>query len=220
MILLKDATVQIQTHEASLQNGVVDTTTTNETYTGSSILDFLLKYSITSWIVSFLVYTVGSFVVLWVSLFISLIVIGFLTPNILNILQKKYYPDVIFKGYGTITNSIVMLLKSLAIMIILFLVLVPFYFIPIVNIIAFNIPFFYFFHKMLHFDVGSTLLTEDNHIYFRGKYSTSFRLQTLFLYFIAMIPFAALVLPVFYIIYLGHNYMGKMGELKDIKTLT
>ena len=226
---LKDATVQIQTHETNIQNGVVDTTTTNETYTGSSILDFLLKYSITSWIVSFLVYTVGSFVVLWVSLFISLIVIGFLTPNILNILQKKYYPNIVFNGYGTITNSIIMLLKSLAIMILLFLILVPFYFIPIINIIAFNIPFFYFFHKMLHFDVGSTLLTEDNHTYFKGKYSTSFMLQTLFLYFIAMIPFAALILPVFYIIYLGHNYMGKMDkiskstvvtELKDIKTLT
>ncbi len=223
---LKDATIQIQTHETNIQNGVVDTTTTDETYTGSSILDFLLKYSITSWIVSFLVYTVGSFVVLWVSLFISLIVIGFLTPNILNILQKKYYSNIIFQGYGTITNSIIMLLKSLAIMIILFLVLVPFYFIPIINIIAFNIPFFYFFHKMLHFDVGSTLLTEDNHTYLSNKFATSFRLQTLFLYFLAMIPFAALVLPVFYIIYLGHNYMGKieqlneLKELKDIKTLT
>ncbi len=215
---LQEATVQVQTQETSMQNGITNTTDTTQTYTGYWILDFLLKYSITSWIVGFLVYTVGSFVILWLSLFVAIIIVGFLTPSILKNLQKKYYQDVQFDGYGDIANSAFALIKYLLIMLLLFIVLSPLYFIPLINIIAVNIPFYYFFHKMLHFDVGSTLMSKEDHQIFKIKNSFSIKLQTLFLYFLSLIPFVALILPVFYIIYLGHNYMSKI-EVKNIKTL-
>ncbi len=213
---LQNTTLQIQTQESSIQNGVTTTENTNQTYTGYWILDFLLKYSITSWIVGFLVYTIGSFAVLWVSLFIALIVVGFLTPSILRNLQQKYYPSVKLDGYGDVISSVLFLIKSIFMMIFFFIVLAPLYFIPIINIIAINIPFYYFFHKMLHFDIGSTLVSKEEHKNLKNKYSFSFRMQTLFLYFLSMIPFVALILPVFYIIYLGHTYMDK---LKDTETL-
>ncbi|MCK5110181.1 MAG: EI24 domain-containing protein [Arcobacteraceae bacterium] len=209
---LQNTTLQIQTQESSIQNGISNVETTNQTYTGYWILDFLLKYSITSWIVGFLVYTIGSFAVLWVSLFIALIIVGFLTPSILSNLQKKYYPNVKLDGYGNVATSIFFLIKNIFIMLLLFIVLTPLYFIPLVNIVAINIPFYYFFHKMLHFDVGSTLLNKTEHEQLKDKYSFSFRMQTLFLYLLSMIPFVALILPVFYIIYLGHNYMNKLGD--------
>ena len=102
-------------------------------------------------------------------------------------------------------------------MLILFVVLIPLYFIPVINLIAINFPFYYFFHKMLHFDVGSTVLTKEKHYLFKHKYTFSLRFQTLFLYIISMIPFLSLILPVFYIVYLGHNYMDKLSQ--DIKTI-
>ncbi len=218
---LQETSLKIKTHETYIENGVTNTTTTTQTYTGNWLFDFLLKYSITSWIVNFLVYTVGSFFILWISLFISIIIIGFLTPNILNILQKKHYPNLIFNGYGNLTNSIFKLLKSLLVMIILFFILIPFYFIPVINIVAINLPFYYFFHKMLHFDVSSTLMSkEEIHIY-KYKNSTKLRLQTLFLYILSMIPFLPLILPVYYIIYLGHNYMNTIDTKlsQDIETI-
>ena len=216
---LENTTLKIQTHQTQIDNGIVNTSNTDSTYTGSSIINWLLKYSFTSWIVSFLVYTIGGFALLWVSLFISLIIVGFLTPTILAYIRNKYYPNIVFDGYGTILNSIIMLFKSFLIMTLFLIILIPLYFIPIVNIIAFNFPFFYFFHKMLHFDVGSTILSKEKNYYYNSKYSTSSRMQTLFLYCISMIPFVALILPVFYIIYLGHNYMSK-HEFKDTKTIT
>ncbi len=213
---LQNTTLQIQTQESTMQNGISDTQTTNQTYTGYWILDFLLKYSITSWIVGFLVYTIGSFAVFWVSLFMALIIVGFLTPSILHKLQQKHYPNIRLNGYGNVLNSILFLIKSIVIMILLFIVLIPLYFIPFINLIAINIPFYYFFHKMLHFDVGSTLLSKEEDKRLKYNYTFAFRMQTLFLYILSMIPFVALILPVFYIIYLGHNYMNK---IKDTKTL-
>jgi hypothetical protein len=221
---LQNTTLEIKTHQTQINNGITSTSNTDATYIGSNIINWLLKYSFTSWIVSFLVYTIGSFMVLLVSLFISLVIVGFLTPIILEYLRKQYYPNITFYGYGTILNSIMMLIKSFLMMVLFLIILIPLYFIPVVNIIAFNFPFFYFFHKMLHFDVGSTLFSKEKYFYYSFKYSTSSRLQTLFLYFISMIPFVALVLPVFYIIYLGHNYMSKFDtfnhEFKNTKTIT
>jgi len=203
---LSQATVHIQTQQSTIENGIVNTNSSDTTYTGSSILDFLLKYSITSWLVSFLVYTIGSFTMLWFSLFISLVIVGFFTPIILQILQKRYYPNIAIQGDGTVLSSIFMLIKTLFVMVLLLIVLSPLYFIPIVNIIVFNLPFYYFFHKMLHFDVSSTLLSKDQAKYIQFHNLTAFRLQSLFLYIISMIPFISLILPVFYIIYIGHNY--------------
>jgi len=214
---LENTTAQVQTYQSSMQDGIATTQTTNETITGYWILDFLLKYSITSWIVTFLVYTVGSFVVLWVSLFISLIIIGFLTPKILSYIQHKYYPNIKLEGEATTLESILYLLKSIFIMLLLFILLIPFYLIPIVNIVAINLPFYYFFHKMLHYDVGSTLLTKQNHTTLKNNNTFTLRFYSLFLYFISMIPFVALILPVFYILYLGHNYMNKISQ--DIKII-
>jgi hypothetical protein len=194
--------------------GLQDGTTAS--YTGYWIVDFLLKYSITSWIVSFLIYTIGTFVMFWASLFLAIIIIGFLTPHILLKLQEKHYPSIKLQGYTTTFGSILYLLKSLVIMIILFVVLVPFYFIPLINIIAINLPFYYFFHKMLHFDIGSTLLSKQKHEDLKNKYTFSFRAYTLFLYLLSLIPFVALILPVFYIIYLGHNYMLKIDTKQNL----
>lgn len=207
---LQETSLKIKTHETYIENGVTNTTTTTQTYTGNWLFDFLLKYSITSWIVNFLVYTVGSFFILWISLFISIIIIGFLTPNILNILQKKHYPNLIFNGYGNLTNSIFKLLKSLLVMIILFFILIPFYFIPVINIVAINLPFYYFFHKMLHYDVASTIMKKErfDKIYYFNK--SSMRLKTLFLYSVSLIPFVAFFIAVFYIIYLGHTYFVEL----------
>jgi hypothetical protein len=101
-------------------------------------------------------------------------------------------------------------------MIILFVVLVPLYFIPLVNIIAINLPFYYFFHKMLHFDIGSSIFSKDEHENLKNKYTFPFRAYTLFLYLLSLIPFVALILPVFYIIYLGHNYMLKIDTKQNL----
>lgn len=178
---------------------------------------FLFKYSFTSWIAGFLLYTIGTVIVLQASVIFTIIIIGFLTPMILGILHKKYYSHLQLNGYGTITSSIWVLVKSAFMMILLIILLIPVYFVPVLNIIAFALPLYYFFHKLLNFDVSSTILSAEQYKIIYEKEGNNFRLRTLFLYFISMIPFATLFTAVYYIIYLGHAYFTKLDELNKIE---
>ena len=178
---------------------------------------FLFKYSFTSWIAGFLLYTIGTVIVLQASVIFTIIIIGFLTPMILGILHKKYYSHLQLNGYGTITSSIWVLVKSAFMMVLLIILLIPVYFVPVLNIIAFALPLYYFFHKLLNFDVSSTILSAEQYKIIYEKEGNNFRLRTLFLYLISMIPFATLFTAVYYIIYLGHAYFVKLDELNKIE---
>jgi len=204
---LENTQIQIQQHQTMVENGVVNETSTNETYTGSSIIDFLLRYTVTSWIVSFLVYTVGLFAIGYLSIFTSLIIVGFLTPTILHTVHKRHYSQLeLEEGYDTIMGSIFKLLKTTLVMLLLLIVFIPFYFIPVVNIIAINLPFYYLFHKMLNYDVSANIMSHEKfkHLYYFNK--SSFRTKTLLLYAVSLIPFVAFFISIFYIIYIGHSY--------------
>lgn len=178
---------------------------------------FLFKYSFTSWIAGFLLYTIGTVIVLQASVILSIVVIGFLTPMILSILHKRYYSHLTLHGHGSLLSPLWVLLKSGLMMIFLFILLIPVYFVPVLNIIAFALPLYYFFHKLLNFDVSSTILSKEEYKVIYKKEGNSFRLRTLFLYFISMIPFATLFTAVYYIIYLGHAYFIKLDELKKLE---
>ena len=182
------------------------------------LIVFLFKYSFTSWIAGFLLYTIGTVLVLQASVILSIVVIGFLTPMILRILHKRYYSHLRLSPHGTLFSPLWVLFKTFLMMIFLFIILIPVYFVPLLNFIAFSFPFYYFFHKLLNFDVSSTLLSKEEYKLIYKKEATGFRLRTLFLYIISMIPFATLFTAVYYIIYLGHSYFLKLEELQNSNT--
>ncbi len=177
------------------------------------LIVFLFKYSFTSYIAGFLLYTVGTIIVLKISVILTIVVIGFLTPMILKVIHKKHYSHLTLHGHGTLLSPVWVLVKSSLMMILLFILFIPLYFIPLLNIIAFSLPFYYFFHKLLNYDVSSTLLSEEEFRVIYEKESGKVRLRTLLLYFISMIPFITLFTAVFYIIYLGHGYFIKLEEM-------
>ena len=67
---------------------------------------FLFKYSFTSWIAGFLLYTIGTVIVLQASVILSIVVIGFLTPMILDILHKRYYSHLTLHGHGSLLSPL------------------------------------------------------------------------------------------------------------------
>jgi len=210
---LEDTQIQIQQHQTMVENGEIIETSSDETYTGSSIIDFLLRYTVTSWIVGALVYTVGFFAIGYLSIFTSLIIVGFLTPTILQIVHKRHYPDLqLEEGYDTILGALFKLLKTVLVMFILLIVFIPFYFIPLVNIVAINLPFYYLFHKMINYDVSANLMTKEKFkkIYYFNK--GSFRGKTFMLYAVSLIPFVAFFIAIFYIIYIGHSYLSLLEK--------
>ena len=206
--------MNIESTQTTMQNGVPHTESFSAQLEGMAIIQFLMSYTITSWIASFLVYAIGGFFVLYISIFVAILVIGFLTPFILKELQKRHYRDVELIGHSNIVSAILLMIRWAFIMIMLFFLLIPFYFIPLVNIIAFNLPLYYFFHKMLTYDVSSTLCTkeEDKHIKYFAK--NKIRTKTALLYLISLIPFAVFFGAVFYVIYLGNSYFLEVRKLR------
>ncbi len=180
------------------------------------ILVFLFKYTFTSWLIGIIFYTLGTIFIMMFSVFLSILIIGFFTPMILSIIHKRHYSSLVINSYGTFLSSIWVLVKSFLFMILFFILLSPLYFIPLINILAINLPFYYFFHKLLTFDVYSNIFSKEEKNIIHGKYANIFRLRTLFLYIISMIPFITMFCAVFYIVYLGHSYFLKLKLLRKV----
>jgi len=215
-------TLNIQTTQTTIENSIPHTDSFSAQLEGSAIIKFLMSYTLTSWIASFLVYAIGSFFILYLSIFIAVLVIGFLTPMVLKEIQQKYYQDVEMIGYSNFISGILNVMVWAFNMVALFFLLIPLYFIPIVNIVAFNLPLYYFFHKMLNYDISSNISTQEEYKQIKYFSKNSLRVKTLGLYLISLIPFAIFFGAIFYVIYLGHTYfiavrkIRKQGSLNAI----
>ena len=208
-------TMDIQSTQTTIQNGIPHTESFQETLAGTGIMKFLMSSALTSWIASFFIYTIGGLFVLYISIFVAVLVIGFLTHTILKELQQRHYRDVEMIGYSNGVESLFLTLKWSIVMFLLFLVLTPLYFIPLVNIIAFNFPLYYFFHKMLTYDVSSAICTKEEAKKISFFHASTLRLKTLGLYMLSMIPFVVFFASVFYVIYLGHTYFIETKKLRN-----
>jgi hypothetical protein len=208
-------TMQVASTQTTLQNGIPHTESFAATLQGTAIIKFLMSSALTSWIASFLVYTIGGFMTLYLSIFVALLVIGFLTHNILREIQMRHYQDVEMIGYSNAIESIFLTLKWIFVMMILFLAFIPLYFIPILNVIAFNFPLYYFFHKMMTYDVSSNICTKEEAKQIAYFHGSTLRLKTLGLYLLSLIPFVIFFASVFYVIYLGHSYFIEVRKLRN-----
>ena len=206
--------MDLQSTQTTVQNGIPHTETINAQLQGNAIIKFLMGYAVTSWIVSFLVYAIGGFLILYVSIFVALLVLGFLTPFVLKELNFKHYQDVEMIGYSNFVAGIFLIIKWAFTMLLLFLLFIPLYFIPIVNIIALNFPLYYFFHKAINYDVSSNICTADEAKKIRYFNANKLRVKTLGLYLISLIPFAIFIGAIFYVIYLGHTYFIEVRKIR------
>ena len=208
-------TMDVQTTQTTIENGVPHTDTLTAQLEGSAIIQFLMAHTITAWIATFLVYAIGGFFTLFLSIIVAVMVIGFLTPYVLKELQSRHYSDVEMVGHSNFFTLTIQMLKWFFVMILLFLLFIPLYFIPLLNIIALNFPLYYFFHKAMTFDISSTICSaeEDNLIRFRN--GNEIRLKTLGLYLLSLVPFAILFGAVFYVIYLGNTYFVEVRKIRS-----
>lgn len=179
-----------------------------------TFLQKLLTWAATSWLLSSMLYLIGGFIVLYFSLFFAVFIIGFLTPYIVKELQKMHYKDVELIGFGSVWESMLLTIKWAVVMIGMFLLFIPLYFIPIVNIIALNFPLYYFFHKMINYDVASSILSKEEFFIVQGSKTNELRLKTLFLYLLSLIPYAVLFITVYFVIYYAHSYFRYAVELR------
>lgn len=211
----KSGVLHIQTQEVVVQDGqLLQTNEENATYTGSSIVHFLLTNPVSSWMIGFLFYVIGFFGAAMLSIAVALVIVGFLTPQILLRLRDRSYPSVEMKGYGNIFVTVWVTLKNILVTGLLFILLVPLYFIPVVNIIALNYPLYYLFRRLLEFDVTSEMMEREEfeEVHYRQRHRITLRMTVLYL--LSLIPLMGLFIPVFYIIYLGNGYFKTLEAMR------
>ncbi len=207
--------LEVNSAQTTIENGIPHSDSFTATLEGTAIIKFLMSSALTSWIATFLIYTIGGFMTLYLSIFVAVIIIGFLTHMILKEIQMRHYRDVEMVGYSNAIESLFLVMKWFLVTIILFLVMIPLYFIPLINIITFNLPPYYFFHKMMTYDISSNICTKEEDMKIRFFYRNRLRLKTLGLYLLSLIPFVIFFALVFYVIYLGHSYFTTVRELRD-----
>ena len=205
----------VTTTQTYMQDGIPHTETITSKLGLDGFVKFLTTYAITSWIATFFVYFIGFFIATFASIFVAVIIIGFLTPAIMKELQSRHYLHVEMIGYSNIIAALINVVKWSIIMLLLFILLVPLYFIPFVNILAFNLPLYYFFHKMLTYDISSTLCTSEEAKQVKYFAKNSIRAKTLLLYLISLIPFAIFFGAVFYVIYIGNTYFEEVKKIRN-----
>jgi len=201
----------IQIHQSSSttsSDGVTSTSEVHETYEGSSIVDMIMKYVISSSVFSILFTALGSLFIFIFAIFVALIIIGFLTPFIVKEIHKNHYSEYELKGYSNAFGAFFYTFKTIFFTLLMLLLFMPLYFIPFVNIAAINFPFYYMFHKLITFDVSSNIYTKDEYKKIKFFNNPKIRLNTLVLYILSLIPFAILFTPVFIVIYLTHTYFS------------
>jgi hypothetical protein len=139
------------------------------------------------------------------SSFLSIAIIGIFTPFIVKKIYKKYYSFfqlsktsmiAYYKEYFSI------IAKTFG----FFLVLLPLYFIPFVNLFLFHLPLFYLFWKTLTIDVGGEIFSKYELEYVVKNRKATFLKYAVFLYLLSTLPFIGVFVQLFNIILFTHLF--------------
>ena len=170
-------------------------------------------------LISMVLYALGGIASVMLSLLSALIIIGFLTPYAVSIVHKRHYSEIERDTSITIIESLIFFAKTFAIFFILLILFTPLYFIPAVNAIALQALFFYLFHKLLVFDVGTNIFNSNDYKIFRKKKRFSILTTNLVLFLLSQIPMIGLLIPLFTVIVITHiSFKYKKEALQVLQT--
>ncbi len=168
------------------------------------IIAAILKFSLIKWLIVTLFYTVGTMLVVLLSLFVAIVVLGFFTPYIVNTLHKKYYQNVYIEKIDNL--EVIKQMSWIFLKFLLFFILcLPFFWVPIVI----HVPFFYLFYKFMSIDVGSNMMSKERLKDASKRYRSEFLLLSLSFFILSLIPVLGIFLQLFFVIYFTHFYFQK-----------
>ncbi len=148
----------------------------------------------------------GTLLAILASTAVATIIMGFFTPIVVKEIHKRHYAHIpLHEGMG-IGEYIIMMLKILLKTVGIFFLSLIAYFIPLLNAIALNIPFYYLFHSFLSLDVGGEIMRKKELEEVLRKYRLKIMSTTGILYLITLIPFAGMLLQVYFVAVMAHLF--------------
>ncbi|GAA7654966.1 EI24 domain-containing protein [Helicobacter pylori] len=144
------------------------------------------------WVFKALVY----FLIFWIAILLSLVINVFAsifyTPLVVSYLHQKYYPHVVLEEFGSILFSIKYFLKALILMLVLLVLLTPFYFIPFIGVfgVFFSIiVHFLFFKNTMSLDIASAIFNHQSYQNLLKQHRLKHYRFSFFCYLFSLIPF-------------------------------
>ncbi len=164
-----------------------------------------------------LFYVIGGGFAILVSILFAVVIIGFFTPYIVAQIQRRHYPNIERKATVPIFDYIIFVLGRLALFLLFFFVSLPFYFIPLFNIVAMNAPFYFLFHTLLTKDVAGEILDKQEQKEFFKRAKWRVMATTFILYLFSLIPAVGIFGQVFFVIVLAHQFFLEAAQLRNVQ---
>ncbi|BBG66860.1 probable integral membrane protein Cj1452 [Hydrogenimonas sp.] len=162
-----------------------------------------------------LFYLIGGGFAVLVSVILAVIIIGFFTPYIVAEVQRRHYPDIERKATVPIVDYLFFLLRQFGLFLLFFLVSLPFYFVPVLNIVAMNAPFYFLFHTLLTRDVAGEILDKEEQKIVFKKAKWRIATTTAILYLLSLIPAVGILGQVFFVIVLAHQFFQEAARVRN-----
>jgi len=179
------------------------------------IIASILAFSFVKWVILTFFYLIGGAFVILVSVMIAVIIIGFFTPRVVKILRERHYPDIELKEGFSIGDIIWHYIKLFAAFAGLTLLCIPLLLLPGVNLLIFNIPFYYLFHNMLVIDVASTINTKEEYKIVKKEAKGELYAATMSFYLLSLIPLVGMIGTIFFVITISHIIFLKTREIRE-----
>jgi len=180
----------------------------------SWFLSMISLIFITKTVVVILFFFTSAMVTYYLFLMVYSVIVGLFAGYFIKEIGSIYYPRVAFSGMGLI-SYLWIVLKTLLWTTLMFLLLFPLVFIPVLNF-ALLVPVFYLFHKLLVLDVASMLNSSEEYKELKRLYAGQMRGISLVCFGLTIIPFLGVVIYPYYVIVMSHFIFRKTEGLRAL----
>ena len=161
-----------------------------------------------------LFYIVGGGVAVLASVVIAVIIVGFFTPMIVAEVQKRHYPHIERKATVPLWDYVLFMLGQFLLFLLFLVISIPFWFVPLLGIVAMNAPFYFLFHKLLTRDVAGEILDKKEQQLLFKEAKWRLATTTFILYLLSLIPAVGILGQVFFVIVLAHQIFQETARLR------
>jgi len=180
----------------------------------SWFLSMISLIFITKTVVAILFFFTSAMVTYYLFLMVYSVIVGLFAGYFIQEIRSIYYPDFAFRGIGLL-SYLWMVLKTLLWTTLMFVLLFPLVFIPVLNF-ALLVPVYYLFHKLLVLDVASMLNSVEEYRELKRLYAGQMRGITLVCFALTVIPFLGVVIYPYYVIVMSHFIFRKTEAFRAI----
>ncbi|WP_041956598.1 EI24 domain-containing protein [Sulfurospirillum arsenophilum] len=180
----------------------------------SWFLSMISLIFITKTVVAILFFFTSAMVTYYLFLMVYSVIVGLFAGYFIKEIGSIYYPRVAFSGMG-LMSYVWIVLKTLLWTTLMFLLLSPLVFIPVLNF-ALLVPVFYLFHKLLVLDVASMVNSSEEYKELKRLYAGQMRGISLVCFGLTIIPFLGVVIYPYYVIVMSHFIFRKTEGLRAL----